>query len=75
MSDPDDPLRKPYGSPLPFHVAVTFAVTLALGVWIHVMRQPADGMFSSPLGVMAVAAGAAIGQLIATLVARRHLSS
>lgn len=58
---------------LPLLVAVTFAVTLALGLWLYAMRQPTDGFFSSPLGVVGVALGVAAGQVIATLIARRHL--
>jgi hypothetical protein len=61
------------GGRLPLLVAVTFAVTLALGLWLYAMRQPTDGFFSSPLGVVGVALGVAAGQVIATLIARRHL--
>jgi hypothetical protein len=75
MDDPNDFLRKLYGPRMLALVALTFAFTLALGLWIHWMLEPAEGLFSSPLGPVSLAAGAAIGQVVAGFLARRHLGS
>jgi hypothetical protein len=71
MDDDRNSFRRMYGPML--LVVVTFTLTLALGVWFYVMREPSEGMFSSPAGVVTFALGAALGQVIAALLARRHL--
>ena len=67
MEDNHDFLRRLYGP------AIAFVVTLAFGAWFYTMREPHEGPFSSPLGVASIAIGAAIGQVIAGLIARRHM--
>jgi hypothetical protein len=52
-------------------VILVFAVTLALGLWLHAIVG-AEGFFSSLPAVVGLAAGAAVGQVIADVIARRH---
>jgi hypothetical protein len=73
MGQDPDLLRRMYGPGLPGLVALTFAVTLLLGLWLHAVAQPGEGTFSSLLGVVGAALGTAVGQLVAGVVVRRHL--
>jgi hypothetical protein len=73
MGQDPDRLRRMYGPGLPGLVALTFAVTLLLGLWFHAMRQPTEGAFSSLLGVVGAALGTALGQLVAAVAVRRRL--
>jgi hypothetical protein len=52
--------------------ALAFALVLAIGVLVRETVAPQDGLFSSPIGVISLASGLAVGMLLGALLRRYY---
>jgi hypothetical protein len=73
MTDGDGVLRRMYGEHLPWLAVLSFALTFLLGLLLRAVRHAGERSLESTGSLIALAAGAAAGQLLAAAVVRRRL--